>query len=86
MNQLIEYLKDTFGVEISILKNNLKLLDNLPFHLMKGYKIIFVLLGETELVFVKPTTSEYPSPDQLKKQMEQIEKIIQLPGILYLRG
>lgn len=81
MNQLIEYLKDTFGVEITILKNNLKLLDNLPFHLMKGYKIIFVRLGETELVFAKPTTSEYPSPDQLKKQMEQIEKIIQLPGV-----
>ena len=62
-------------------KNNVTLLNNLPFHLKKGYDIVFVLLQGQELVFVKPTISDYPSPDQLKRQMEQIEKIIQLPGV-----
>lgn len=81
MNQVIEYLRDTFGVRVSIQKNNVNLLSHLPFYLKKGYEIVFVLLQGHELVFVKPTNSDYPSPDQLKRQMEQIEKIIQLPGV-----
>ncbi len=43
--------------------------------------MFFVLLQGQELVFVKPTISDYPSPSQLKRQTEQIEKIIQLPGV-----
>ncbi len=81
MNQVIEYLMDTFGIRVLVQKNNVTSLNNLPFHLKKGYEIVFVLLQGQELVFVKPTISDYPSPDQLKRQMEQIEKIIQLPGV-----
>ena len=81
MKELIDYLKDTVGIEITVQENQLISKNKLPFHLIKGYEILPVCLQGKDVVFVKPIHSEYPTPDQLTKQLEQIEKALERQGI-----
>ena len=81
MKELIDYLKDTIGIEITVQENQLISKNKLPFHLIKGYEILPVCLQGKDVVFVKPIHSEYPTPDQLTKQLEQIEKALERQGI-----
>lgn len=81
MNQIIEYLRNTIGLEVRILgKNNIPT-GQLPFHLKQGNELIEVNVDGRRLLFVKPKHTDHPTPDQIKKQMEQLHRILQIPPV-----
>lgn len=84
MDKVINYLKNRVGIEIMMLNKNKIKINKLPFHLKKGYEIQPVILQGKKVVLVKPNNHEYPAPNQLKQQLGQIEKSLQMQGILVL--
>jgi DNA-binding MarR family transcriptional regulator len=81
MNQIIDYLKNTIGLDVEVLGNRNIQTGQLPFHLKQGNEFNEVKINGRRLVFVKPRYSEHPVPDQIQQQMEQIKRILQLQPV-----
>jgi len=81
MNQIINYLKNTIGLEVEMLGNQNIQTGKLPFHLKHGNTFNELKINGRRLLFVKPRTSEHPVPDQIQHQMEQIREILQLQPV-----
>ena len=81
MNQIIDYLRNTIGLDVEVLGSQYIRTDELPFHLKQGNEFFMVKIHEKKLVFVKPRYLEYPAPDQIQQQMEQIKKIMKLQPV-----
>jgi DNA-binding MarR family transcriptional regulator len=81
MNQIIDYLKNTIGLEVEMLGNQNIQTGKLPFHLKHGNIFNELKINGRRLLFVKPRTSEHPVPDQIQHQMEQIREILQLQPV-----
>jgi DNA-binding MarR family transcriptional regulator len=81
MNQIIEYLRNTIGLDVQIVGGNNIPTGQLPFHLKKGNEFTEVEINGKRVVFVRPRDQEHPFPDQIQQQMEQIKQILNLQPI-----
>jgi len=81
MNQIIDYLRNTIGLDVEVLGNLNIHTGQLPFHLKQGNEFNEIKINGRRLVFVKPRYSEHPAPDQIHHQMEQIKEILQLQPV-----
>lgn len=81
MNEILEYLRNTIGLDVRMLEGGNIPTAQLPFYLKQRNELFEVIVGENRLLFVKPKHKEHPAPDQIKKQMDQLYRILQIPPV-----
>ncbi len=90
MNKLTEYLEREIGIKIQINENKIRLEKKLPLYLTAVYQFNAARLLDTEIVLIRlKNQDELPTVGQIRKQMDRIREIINMPLVLvfdYLEG
>jgi DNA-binding MarR family transcriptional regulator len=78
MQELTQYLKDAFGEIIKPVQDREKT-KNLPLYLKGNYDIFFVDIAGNKIILVGFKEQSSLTPDQLKKQAEQLSHYLNAP-------
>jgi hypothetical protein len=84
MIKLIEYINNTFGIDIIIKESSNEDLGRLPYFLKETYNYWTWKLFDKPLVFIEKKVNETLTPDQYKKHIETIEKVLMRTVIIII--
>jgi hypothetical protein len=84
MTNLIEYIFKTYGIEIVLKEFSNKDLSSLPFFLKETYNYRTGSLFDKPLVFIEKKVPGIFTPEQYKKHIETIEKVLMKTTIIIL--
>ena len=86
MEDISEYLKDCFGLVAKILPLSKRELDRIPLYLKGNYDLFNGSILDQRIVWVKPKSGIHFTPDQLKKQGQQLRQNLGFPIVFVLQN
>lgn len=86
MVTVINYLKEIFGEQVSIVEAPEEQVNKVPYYMANFYSLWKGELVTKHVYFATYKAGELLTPDQYKKQMDMLQGILEAPVILVLRG
>ena len=84
MEEVIKYLRDVMGVETKSALLTAKELVKLPLFLKRGFDLFRGSIIDQNIIWAKPKDKEEITPEQIKKQSQQLENILGYPIVFIL--
>lgn len=81
MNHVINYIKETIGVDVKLEDQEVSDIGKLPLFLQKGFEFKACVINNKRVIFVKPINEGILTPEQLKTHSQSMENVFGCPVV-----
>lgn len=86
MKQVLRYIQDTLGIQVTMTPLAQSYLDKLPMYINETYKLYKTELFQTKIIFAVLKNEEVLSIQQTAKQMQQIKNLLNWKVVVVLKN
>jgi hypothetical protein len=85
MQDVIKYLEGSFGLQTKIISLEKSKMDQLPLYIKGNYDFFKASLLNINVLLCEVRDNADPTPDQMQKQGEYLEELVNMPVIFILK-